>query len=166
MPLALHLAEEVKSTFPGKLYSEVFQTTLAVSRFQTENGFRLSGKKVTLNAVAVSEQKIRELNRQYRRKDSVTDILSFGEEKLAAHEGEVFLGELFFSPRFIRKQAAEDGRPYRQSMIYIFSHGILHLLGYDHGKKMFAYQDQVTEKLERAQPLSKKKIKKKKYREL
>lgn len=146
-PAILHFAEEVKSSFPKGLYSDIFRTTLITAEFRTEDGFRLSGKKVTLNAVAVSERKIRELNRQYRGKDSATDILSFGEEKLMAHGGEVFLGELFFSPGFIRKQARKDDRTYRQSMIYIFSHGILHLLGYDHSKKMFAYQDQVTEKL-------------------
>jgi rRNA maturation RNase YbeY len=147
MKSTLHLIEEVSSSFPKKLYSDVMHATLAVSRFQTEDGFRLSGKKVTLHAIAVSERKIRELNKEYRGRDTATDILSFGEETLVTQKTKVFLGELFFSPRFIQKQAKNDQGPYREAMIYIFSHGILHLLGYDHGKKMFAYQDEVTKKM-------------------
>lgn len=162
MTLTLHLIEEVQSSFPKKLYLDVMHTTLAVSRFRTADGFRLTGKKVTLHAIAVSERKIRKLNKEYRHQDTPTDVLSFGEETLATQKREVFLGELFFSPRFIRKQAKKDTGPYREAMIYIFSHGILHLLGYDHGQKMFAYQDAVTKKMMRGSQQSRKLVQKKK----
>ncbi len=148
MIFSLHLIEEVKSSLPKKLYTDIFRETLAASGYQTESGFRIHGKKVTLNAVAISEKKIQELNRTYRGLDEATDILSFGEDvKAQEGEKEQFLGELFFSPEFIRKQAESDDGPYRQAVIYIFSHGILHLLGYDHSEAMFTHQDHVTEKL-------------------
>ncbi len=147
MNLEFSLSEEVPSSLPKGLFSEILRETLEVAGWKTASGFPVSTKKVTLNAVAVSEKRIRELNKRYRGIDEATDVLSFGEESVATQNPDVFLGELFFSPQFIRRQAKIDKGPYRQAMIYIFSHGILHLLGYDHGKKMFAYQDTVTEKL-------------------
>jgi len=105
---------------------------------------------VSVNVIAVSSEKIQELNRAYLGKDAVTDILSFGEyadtmafEKDA--ESVVFLGEIFFCPAFIGTSATEDGVTLEHEMTYVFSHGVLHLLGYDHSDEMFSLQDQTTE---------------------
>lgn len=123
------------------------------ARTLEETGFPfLDEKHISLNAIAVSREKIQELNKEYRGKDSVTDILSFSEyagTEALAEEGsdEVFLGELFFCPEYILAAAREDGITFEHEMIYIFSHGVLHLLGFDHSEEMFAIQDRVTEAL-------------------
>jgi probable rRNA maturation factor len=93
--------------------------------------------------------RIQELNKEYRSKDKVTDILSFGAEENWLErgflpEGEFFLGDLVYSPAFILRAAREDGITDEHEMSYMFSHGILHLLGYDHSDEMFAIQDMVT----------------------
>lgn len=109
-------------------------------------------EQVTLSAVLVSPDRIQELNRTYRGKDAVTDILSFGEyadtDAFAKEEGrDIFLGELFFCYDFISGSAKEDKVSIKREMTYVFSHGILHLLGYDHSDEMFAIQDAVTSAL-------------------
>jgi probable rRNA maturation factor len=145
MKVILEYAEEAPTPFAKEFFQEVAARTLA------ECGFSfLQGKDVRLNAIAVSEAKIRTLNREYRGKDAVTDILSFGDfsdrEALAEEKGkEIFLGELFFSPAFIEAAAAEDQVTFEREMAYIFSHGILHLLGFDHEEAMFAIQERVTD---------------------
>ncbi len=111
--------------------------------------FFLEDKEIRLNVIAVSEEKIRELNREYRGKDAVTDVLSFGEyaarEELAEEtKKEIFLGELFLCSLFIKAAAKEDGVTFEREMAYIFSHGVLHLVGFDHEEEMFAIQERVT----------------------
>ncbi len=80
---------------------------------------------------------IRALNRQYRREDKATDILSFGmrehchpDDPLPPHRA--MLGDLVVSMDHILKQAKDRGVPWEEELIFIISHGLLHLIGYDH----------------------------------
>ncbi len=112
----------------------------------------LAKKKVSVNAVSVTEEKIRALNAQYRGKDTVTDILSFGEFENTAileanKEDEIFLGDLIFCTDYILSAAEEDEVTAEHEMAYIFSHGVLHLLGFDHSDEMFGIQDTVTSEM-------------------
>lgn len=146
MRVTVHYTEEVATPFQGTFLTQIAEETLkrcplsALTRKQA----------IMLNAVAVSPEKIQELNRTYRGKDAVTDILSFGEytDTVAFEqdrESAVFLGELFFCQDVIAEAAKEDQVTTEHEMIYVFSHGVLHLLGYDHSDEMFAIQDAVTE---------------------
>jgi probable rRNA maturation factor len=82
------------------------------------------GKRLKeISIVFISEARIKQINRQYRRKDQATDVLGFEE-----------LNEIFICPAYIKKQAksrkAQFGRELKRALI----HGILHLKGYDHEK--------------------------------
>lgn len=137
--------EEVASPFETAFLEEVALRTLELVPL-----LGLQDKAVTLSAAAVSAERIRELNQTYREKDAVTDILSFHEhenliENGVLPEGILELGDLIYSPSFIQAAAEEDGVSDTHEMAYIFSHGVLHLLGYDHSDEMFALQDRVTE---------------------
>lgn len=150
MDVSLEYIEELKTPFARKFLREIAERTLKECRLSF-----LQGKKISLNAIAVSESKIKKINSEYRGKDAVTDILSFGEyagAKTLAQETkpEIFLGEIFFSPAFIVKRAkrgllnkAEEA--IMKEMAYIFSHGVLHLVGFNHGKVMFAIQEKVAD---------------------
>lgn len=147
MEVVLEYTEEVETSFDEAFLQDVAERTLREAAFAF-----LSEKRISINAIAVAPEKIRELNRQYRDTDKVTDILSFGEYAdtgaLGEEEGEdVFLGELFFCPDFIGQAAREDMVSLEHEMMYIFSHGVLHLLGFGHSDEMFAIQDRVTEAL-------------------
>jgi probable rRNA maturation factor len=146
MDIAFEYIAEEDAGLPEEFFRLVVARTLEAVALPA-----FAEKRIVLNAVAVSAEKIRELNRTYRDHDKVTDILSFGEYSDAAAivadpAGEVFIGELFFCPEFIRSAALEDGVSLEKEMAYIFSHGVLHLLGYDHTEEMFAIQDRIAEK--------------------
>ncbi len=148
MKVTVHFTDEAGTAWQEDFFAQVTEETLKRCPLPSLH----EKKEVTLNAIVVSEEKIRELNKTYRNKDKVTDILSFGEySDTAAFEADtgkkIFLGELFFCHDFITVAAKEDAVTAEHEMIYVFSHGVLHLLGYDHGDEMFAIQDAVTEQL-------------------
>jgi probable rRNA maturation factor len=70
---------------------------------------------------------LRRLNREYRRKDYATDVLSF-----PAVDGGRFMGDLAISYERAREQAREFGHATEDELRILMLHGVLHLLGYDH----------------------------------
>jgi probable rRNA maturation factor len=77
----------------------------------------------------VSDARIRALNRQYRRKDRVTDVLSFPVDSRRAGAD---LGDIAIATGVARRQAREAGHSYQSELRVLALHGLLHLLGYDH----------------------------------
>ena len=84
--------------------------------------------RLDLSVVLLKRKKMRELNRMYRGKDEVTNVLSFPEEELG-------LGEVVLCPSKIRKDVAKYGITFKVELHRIFIHGLLHLLNYDHKKE-------------------------------
>jgi len=95
-----------------------------------------------------TESEIKDLNRNFRNKDSVTDVLSFNFQDLQ-NTGEIQpLGDVIICTARAQEQAWELGYTLRRELIFLFAHGVLHLLGYDHeteedAEKMFDLQKQV-----------------------
>lgn len=146
MEVIVRYTEETPTSFTEVFLQRVAEETLHRSPLNTF----FTNKRVALNVIAVSAEKIQSLNKRYGGKDKVTDILSFGEyrdrEALETETAaEVFLGEIFFCQEFIAGSAHEDEVAVEHELIYVFSHGVLHLLGYDHEEAMFTLQDEVTE---------------------
>jgi probable rRNA maturation factor len=111
-----------------------------------------TGRTVVLDVACVSDAEIAKLNSDYRRKNKPTDILSFGAFEdpraiLAVPAGSIDLGQIVLSPDFIARSAAEDGVSWKREFAYVFSHGVLHLVGFDHEERMFQIQDDVTDAL-------------------
>ena len=90
-------------------------------------------EKKDLSVAFVGDKKIKELNKNYRKIDKVTDVLSFpGEEK--------FLGEIIIDYNQVKRQArqfrGQGMRAVKEELIFILAHGLLHLLGYDDGTEV------------------------------
>jgi probable rRNA maturation factor len=87
-----------------------------------------------LNIVIVDNKRIQEINRDYRNKDAVTDVISFAfeEAKDLEYEDVRFLGEIYISYERCKEQAKDYGHSVRREFCYLAVHGLLHLLGYDH----------------------------------
>ena len=120
----------------------------AFSRLLVKHRHRGLGRK-ELVVVFVNSSEMRKMNRQYRQKDYATDILSFE----PAEESSV--GELVLCLPVIRSQAKRSGLSERGELGYMIVHGVLHLLGYDHGDRkneleMFALQDELFARLEKS----------------
>lgn len=90
----------------------------------------------------VSEGEIKEINRDFRGIDKVTDVLSFPQfestdEILAEIEGDealvdIPLGDVVICLDQAERQSKEYGTSIRREVTYLFVHSVLHLLGYDH----------------------------------
>lgn len=89
---------------------------------------------VELSIALVDEDEIRGLNAHYRGKDEVTDVLSFEteDEEPGTSEYPHLLGDVVICPSVAARQAEEYGQGFEQEMALLLTHGILHLLGYDH----------------------------------
>src|SRR5665647_2460653 len=108
----------------------------------------LQEKNVVVSVALVSEEEMQKLNKQCRHKDSVTDILSFYEyesmeEIKNVADAEIFLGELILCYDDIVKYAKEEKIDFMEELANVFSHGILHLLGFKHGEEMFELQNKI-----------------------
>jgi len=88
----------------------------------------------------VTDAHIRKLNRQYRRKDYATDVLSFPADpgprtpdpgSRIPDPGRV-LGDIVIATGVATRQAREAGHSYQAELRVLALHGFLHLLGYDH----------------------------------
>ena len=106
---------------------------------------------VEVSCVLVDDERIHEINREYRHIDRSTDVSSFAMEDNDQFYVEGMprtLGDIFISVDHAKKQAEEYGHSLRREMCFLFTHGILHLLGYDHmtdeqEKEMFGLQDKI-----------------------
>ena len=106
---------------------------------------------VEVSCVLVDDERIHEINREYRHIDRSTDVISFAMEDNDQFYVEGMprtLGDIFISVDHAKKQAEEYGHSLRREMCFLFTHGILHLLGYDHmtdeqEKEMLGLQDEI-----------------------
>jgi probable rRNA maturation factor len=76
-----------------------------------------------------SDQELRRLNRDFRKQDQATDVLSF-----SSRQNLGFLGDIAISFEHARQQAAEQGHSVGKEIEILMLHGVLHLLGMDHEK--------------------------------
>lgn len=87
-----------------------------------------------LSIAFVSDRKIKELNKIFRDKNKVTDVLSFPYEpdQYDYLETENFLGDIIISLEQAKRQALENNLTLKIEIKQLILHGILHLCGYDH----------------------------------
>ena len=117
-----------------------------MARLAARRGLKGFEKKELVIAF-VGLEEARGLNREFRRRDYATDVLSF---ESVDPDG---LGELVICPQVIARQAREHGLLVREELGYMVLHGFLHLLGHDHEKskraaqRMFALQDGIFDEM-------------------
>ncbi|MBR2810137.1 MAG: rRNA maturation RNase YbeY [Solobacterium sp.] len=108
----------------------------------------------TISVSFVRSRAIHAINRDYRGIDKATDVISFAirdeMEELDEDLDELDqdLGDIFININYAARQAKEYGHSYEREICFLFTHGLLHCLGYDHmneedEKVMFALQDQI-----------------------
>ena len=80
----------------------------------------------------VSDRRIRQLNREFRSTDRVTDVLSFPGDDEPDPDGSVYLGDVVISASSAKREAGRYGHSLNRELETLALHGYLHLLGYDH----------------------------------
>ncbi|MCK1982119.1 MULTISPECIES: rRNA maturation RNase YbeY [Peribacillus] len=114
-------------------------------------------KDTELSVTFVDNDRIREINKEYRNKDSATDVISFALEEMGEDEVEIvgaemprMLGDIIISIERTKEQAEEYGHSFDRELGFLALHGFLHLLGFDHmneedEKVMFTKQKEILE---------------------
>ncbi len=105
-----------------------------------------------ISVTFVRSRTIHVINREYRNIDRPTDIISFAANDFSypgeTPEEHADLGDLFLNIDYAARQAKEYGHSLKREVGFLFCHGLLHCLGYDHMKPedekvMFALQDEI-----------------------
>jgi probable rRNA maturation factor len=107
-----------------------------------------------LSIVIDDDDRLHELNKQFLDIDAPTDVLSFpsGEEEPDPETGRIYLGDVIISYPRAADQAGTAGHPVMAEIQLLVVHGVLHLLGYDHGEpeekaEMWAAQAKILDTL-------------------
>lgn len=133
------LIDEVETQFEHSYFVKISEYT-----------FKELGKEnndYEISLVLTNDDTIHELNKQYREKDRPTDVLSF------PLEDDIMLGDIIISIDTARRQAIENEINLDREVGFLFIHGLLHLMGYDHEiseedeKIMFELQEKILKKL-------------------
>ncbi len=130
------IALRISSDVPAKWEDKVDLALLTRIAEVTLRAEGIAGA-VEVGLTFVDDDEIRELNATYRGVDSATDVLSFplqgeGDGFVNPPDGVLRLGDIVISLPRATEQAAEYGHPLARELGYLFVHGLLHLLGYDH----------------------------------
>lgn len=127
-------AKEIKKaiSFSKLALPKIFQKQLSTSSF---------------TLLLTNDKEIQNLNKTYRKKNKPTDVLSFYIDKKQQIE-QKYLGDIVISTDTAIKQAKIKNVPIESELILLFTHGYLHLLGFDHikdkdAKIMFKYQNEI-----------------------
>ena len=111
-------------------------------------------KKLYLSFLITNNEEISEINKKYRNKPYATNILSFpsnefqtlitNKEKIKKNE--IYFGDIVISMEKIILEAFEEKKKVQDHFLHLITHGILHLIGYEHGSKREANKMEVVEK--------------------
>lgn len=100
--------------------------------------------------IFVTSEKIHEINKEYRNVDRVTDVISFAlEDSIEGYVEEIrMLGDIYICVEKMKEQAELYNHSVLREMCFLTTHGLLHLLGYDHmeeddEKVMFSLQEEL-----------------------
>lgn len=85
---------------------------------------QFAGFNDDVNVIFISAKEMKELNKEYRDMDFVTDVLSFNIDATG------FLGEVYICIEFVKENFAVENT--KEEILRLIIHGLLHLVGYDH----------------------------------
>ena len=117
-------------------YKELIQKVLDEC-FEEE---KLNNKNLYVNVVLTDNKNIKEINKNHRGIDKITDVLSFPmyeKEELNSInlKNEDVLGDMVISIEKVEEQAKEYGHSFERELAYMVVHSFYHLIGYDHIKE-------------------------------
>lgn len=128
------------------LLDEYYKKTLKVLKLSDQ---------FAVSVIIVGPRTIKTINRDYRDIDKETDVISFAlldslDETI--YDDEVELGDIFINRNRVLSQSEEYEHSIKREFVFLFVHGLLHLLGYDHmtkedEKEMFSIQKKIVKDL-------------------
>ena len=116
----------------------IFDTVLSYMKAQKEIDFLESGKNICVNLSLSNDKEIQKLNREFRGLDKPTNVLSFAAiddpdfDKNLELFDDIEIGDIIIALETMQREAKEKGISLQDHFCHLFTHGILHLLGFDH----------------------------------
>ena len=109
-----------------------------------------------LNLTFIDDKEMQELHIKWMDLPGSTDVLSFPMDMPESGDDPVTLGDIVISPRFAEDQATKAGHSIYHEIFILATHGLLHILGYDHDdiedeSVMFALQETIVSEWEEMQ---------------
>lgn len=129
--MELHLDLEIKNQkFLDKLQEEKIKDYIM---YVLGKEYEIGEKDPFVSIILSDNDFIKNINAEYRGKDRTTDVISFAYHD-SGESFEVFdiLGDIIISLDRVEEQSIEYGHNFEREFYYVLTHGILHLLGYDH----------------------------------
>ncbi len=116
--------KNMKTNIINKYNQENYRNVIDKVLKTAENKLQIKNKAI--NIVLVNNAEIKELNKNYRKKDEITDVLTFPDGYLNN------LGDVIISIPKCEEQAEELGHSFNRELGFLVVHGFLHSIGYDH----------------------------------
>ena len=136
-----------------EIINETNEDIKELEEIQKLADFALKYQKIenaVFNIIIVDEEKIQFLNKNYRNKDRVTDVISFAleDDNTFIQTDMRILGDIYIWLKRAKAQSIEYGHSFLRELSFLTIHGLLHLLGYDHlneedEKIMFKLQEMI-----------------------
>ncbi len=139
--LEINSLDETKAPFAKKNIRQNVETIFGLlfkNKEILENScvFRYDAKKINIELSFCNDNTIQEINRDYREKDRPTDVITFAlfvdDNSRQVFNATIDLGEIIISKDTLKKQAKENAHSIEKELYTLITHGLLHLLGFDH----------------------------------
>ena len=134
--LSLAVIREADVPQTDRWFHRTGRAALAAARYGREDVLPPATRRLEVSLLLTDDATLHRLNRRFRAVDGATDVLSFSQLEGAPHAsprgGTLPLGDIAISVERVRRQAEDYGHGFERELGYLFVHGLLHLLGYDH----------------------------------
>lgn len=139
--ITLNTLDESKIPIGKALYKKttkkIVETLVSLSEINQNSAvFDNDFKTLSFEISFCNDKTIREINSTYRGKDKATDVITFAlfvdDENSIVIDNNIELGEIIISTQTLERQAKENNNTLEVELYTLTTHGILHLLGFDH----------------------------------
>lgn len=142
------LKYEITKWYRSKKTTKTLISLMDLSVKQVSKDLKIK-ESLYFDVIVVDNQQMQKINKQFRKKDKSTDVITFALRDASSSVNTPLLGEIYLALDYILKVSKKS---FNEEFILAFIHGILHLLGYDHDDKkkeevMFSLQNKILQKV-------------------
>ena len=142
------LKYEITKWFNSKKITKSLISLMDLSVKQVSKDLKIK-ESLYFDVIIVNNQQMRNINKEFRKNDKPTDVISFALRDASVSINTPLLGEIYLAPDYIQKISKKS---FDEEFTLTFIHGILHLLGYDHDNKekekvMFSLQEKILQEV-------------------
>ena len=142
------LKYEITKWYRSKKITKTLISLMDLSVKQVSKDLKIK-ESLYFDVIVVDDQQMQKINKQFRKKDKSTDVITFALRDASSSVNTPLLGEIYLALDYIQKVSKKS---FNEEFILAFIHGILHLLGYDHDDKkkeevMFSLQNKILQKV-------------------